>query len=197
MSQSQQADAIIRSHVLWAMGGGLIPIPLVDFAAVTAIQLELIKQLAELYGVDYSRSSGKTFVSALTGTTIASLGASLIKAIPGFGSILGGATMSLTSGASTYAVGQVAINHFLNNGTLENFVSDNIKKAYDSAFENGKSYASNLNDKKDEAADIFQSLEKLGKLKDQGILTEEEFQLKQQEPHTYPFREVLRGMRAS
>jgi uncharacterized protein (DUF697 family) len=181
MSQSQQADAIIRSHVLWAMGGGLIPIPLVDFAAVTAIQLELIKQLAELYGVDYSRSSGKTFVSALTGTTIASLGASLIKAIPGFGSILGGATMSLTSGASTYAVGQVAINHFLNNGTLENFVSDNIKKAYDSAFENGKSYASNLNEKQDEAADIFQSLEKLGKLKDQGILTEEEFQSKKKQ----------------
>jgi uncharacterized protein (DUF697 family) len=181
MSQSQQADAIIRSHVLWAMGGGLIPIPLVDFAAVTAIQLELIKQLAELYGVDYSRSSGKTFVSALTGTTIASLGASLIKAIPGFGSILGGATMSLTSGASTYAVGQVAINHFLNNGTLENFVSDNIKKAYDSAFENGKSYASNLNEKQDEAADIFQSLEKLGKLKDQGILTEEEFQAKKKQ----------------
>jgi uncharacterized protein (DUF697 family) len=181
MSQSQQADAIIRSHVLWAMGGGLIPIPLVDFAAVTAIQLELLKQLAELYGVDYSRSSGKTFVSALTGTTIASLGASLIKAIPGFGSILGGATMSLTSGASTYAVGQVAINHFLNNGTLENFVSDNIKKAYDSAFENGKSYASNLNEKQDEAADIFQSLEKLGKLKDQGILTEEEFQSKKKQ----------------
>lgn len=34
MSQRTQAEAIIRSHVLWAMGGGLIPIPLVDFAAV-------------------------------------------------------------------------------------------------------------------------------------------------------------------
>ncbi|MEM1292729.1 MAG: GTPase, partial [Cyanobacteria bacterium P01_H01_bin.162] len=38
MTQQNQANAIIRSHVLWATGGGLIPIPLVDFAAVTAIQ---------------------------------------------------------------------------------------------------------------------------------------------------------------
>jgi hypothetical protein len=71
MSQRTQADAIIRSHVLWAMGGGLIPIPLVDFAAVTAVQLEMLQQLAHLYGVDYSRSNGKAFVSALTGTTLA------------------------------------------------------------------------------------------------------------------------------
>ena len=36
-SRKAQAEAIIRSYVLWSMGGGLIPIPLVDFAAVTAI----------------------------------------------------------------------------------------------------------------------------------------------------------------
>jgi len=44
MNKQTQAEAIIRSHVLWAMGGGLIPIPLVDFAAVTAIQL--VKRLS-------------------------------------------------------------------------------------------------------------------------------------------------------
>ncbi len=182
MSKQTQAEAIIRSHVLWAMGGGLIPIPLVDFAAVTAIQLEMLQQLAQLYGVNYSRSQGKTFVSALTGTTIASLGASFLKAIPGIGSILGGASMSLASGASTYAVGQVAISHFSSGGSLSNFVEEQIKTVYDSAFEQGKNYVSNLeNEKGNEAADIYQALEKLGKLRDQGILTEEEFQMKKQE----------------
>ncbi|MEM9137012.1 MAG: DUF697 domain-containing protein, partial [Cyanobacteria bacterium P01_F01_bin.42] len=122
MSKRTQADAVIRSHVLWAMGGGLIPIPLVDFAAVTAIQLEMLQQLAQIYGVDYSRSLGKAFVSALTGTTIARLGASLLKAIPGVGTVLGSASMALASGASTYAVGQVAISHFSNGGSLSNFV---------------------------------------------------------------------------
>lgn len=181
MSQRSQADAIIRTHVLWAMGGGLIPLPLVDFAAVTAIQLEMLQQLARLYQVNYSESTGKAFVSALTGTTIARLGASFVKAIPGIGTIIGGASMSLTSGASTYALGQVAINHFSNSGTLNNFVEDQLKTAYDSAFQQGKSYVSDLEKEKDQAGDIYQAIEKLGKLKSQGILTEEEFQAKKKE----------------
>ncbi|MBD1910305.1 DUF697 domain-containing protein [Leptolyngbya sp. PL-A3] len=182
MSQNTQAEAIIRTHVLWAMGGGLIPIPLVDFAAVTAIQLEMLQQLAQLYGVDYSKSNGKAFVSALTGTSLARLGASFLKALPGVGTLVGGASMALTSGASTYAVGQVAVNHFSNSGTLNNFVEDQLKTIYDSAFERGKTYVSDLeNDKGDDAAKIFQTLEQLGKLKEQGVLTEEEFQAKKQE----------------
>ncbi|MEL6402476.1 MAG: DUF697 domain-containing protein [Cyanobacteria bacterium J06626_4] len=182
MTQQNQANAIIRSHVLWATGGGLIPIPLVDFAAVTAIQLEMLQQLARLYSVDYSPSIAKTFVTALTGTTLARLGASFIKAIPGIGTMIGGASMALTSGASTYAVGQVAVNHFANGGTLNNFVEDQVKTAYDSAFERGKGYVSDLeNEKGDDAANIYEALEKLGQLKDQGILTEEEFQTKKQE----------------
>lgn len=176
-----KAQSIIRSHVLWAMGGGLIPIPLVDFAAVTAIQLEMLQQLADLYGVDYSKSNGKTFVSALTGTTVARLGASFLKAIPGVGTVLGGASMSLASGASTYAVGQVAIDHFTNSGNLSNFVEDQLKKAYEDAFQKGKSYVSDLEDNKNEAANIYQALEELGRLKDRGILTEEEFQAKKKQ----------------
>ncbi len=182
MGQKSQAEAIIRSHVLWAMGGGLIPIPLVDFAAVTAIQLEMLQQLAHLYGVNYSQSSGKAFVSALTGTTLASLGASFLKAIPGIGSIIGGTSMAIASGASTYAIGQVAINHFSSGGSLSNFVEENVKAAYDSAFETGKDYVSDLkNEKSNDAADIYQTLEKLGQLRNQGILSEEEFQAKKTE----------------
>jgi uncharacterized protein (DUF697 family) len=182
MSQHTQAESIIRSHVIWAMGGGLIPIPLVDFAAVTAIQLEMLQQLAHLYGVDYSRSMGKTFVSALTGTTLARIGASFLKAVPGIGTIIGGTSMALTSGASTYAVGQVAISHFAGGGSLSSFVEEQVKAVYDSAFEQGKSYVSDLEEEQgDEAAKIYQALEKLGQLKEQGILTDEEFQAKKQE----------------
>ncbi len=181
MSRHLEAEKIIRSHVLWAMGGGLIPIPLVDFAAVTAIQLEMLQQLARLYNVDYSQSTAKTFVSALTGTTIARIGASMLKAIPGVGSLVGGASMSLMSGASTYAVGQVAINLYSTSGGLNNFNTEQVKRAYEQAYEQGKSYVSDLEDKEDEAANIYQALENLGKLKEQGILTEEEFQAKKKQ----------------
>ncbi len=178
------AEAVIRSHVIWAMGAGLIPIPLVDFAAVTAIQLDMLKELALVYDVEYSQSTGKAFVSAITGTTIARLGASLVKGIPGIGTILGGASMALTSGASTYAVGQVAINYFSTSGNLSGFDPNEAKKAYESAFERGKSYASDLEKDKsttNQAGEIFQSLERLGKLKEQGVISEEEFLQKKQE----------------
>jgi len=181
VSKKEEIDSVIRSHVLWAMGGGLIPIPLVDIAAVTGIQLDMLKQLAALHDVDYSASSGKAFVSALTGSTFAALGSSLVKIIPGIGTILGVVSMSMLSGASTYAVGQVAVTYFSASGSLADVDLSTAKKAYKKAFEKGKSYVSDLDDKKEEAADIFEKLEKLGKLKEQGVLSEEEFEAKKKE----------------
>ena len=85
----------------------MIPIPMLDFTAVTAIQIDMLSQLSTLYGADYTASTGKTFVAALTGSTFAKIGASLVKIVPGIGTMIGGLSMSIMSGASTYAVGQV------------------------------------------------------------------------------------------
>jgi uncharacterized protein (DUF697 family) len=181
MSKSLEAERIIRSHVVWAMGAGLIPLPLIDFVAVTAIQLEMLQQLARLYGANYSENMGKNFVSALTGTTFARLAASAFKAIPGVGSFLGGAAMSIMSGASTYAVGQVAVNIFSTSGSLIDIDIDKVKTAYEDAYKKGKTYVSDLKDKEEEAADVYQKLEKLGKLKEMGVISQEEFQQKKKE----------------
>ena len=88
-----ETERIVRSRVLWAMGAGLIPVPLVDFAAVTGIQVEMLKQLSEVHGLDFQESIGKNIATALTGTTLAALGASLLKVIPVIGSIIGGRSM--------------------------------------------------------------------------------------------------------
>ena len=93
----EQADAIIKKHVLLSIGGGLIPIPLVDMAAVTALQVSMLEQLADVYGIGYNRSIAKSFIGGLTGSIGAKVGASLIKAIPGVGSVIGGVAMSATS----------------------------------------------------------------------------------------------------
>ncbi len=181
----EQADAMIKKHVLFSMGGGLIPIPLVDIAAVTAFQVSMLEQLADIYGIVYNRSIGKSFIAALTGSTVAKLGASLIKAIPGVGSFIGGVAMSAMSGASTYAVGQVAIIQFESEGTLEDIDLDEAKEAYDVAFEEGKEVVEEMEKEKakeEETAeqpetpdDVLQALEKLGELKEKGILTDAEF----------------------
>ena len=93
------AQDIVKSHVIYSLGAGLVPVPLLDIAAVSAVQLDMLKQLAKLYGKDFKESAGKSWISAITGSTMARMGASLVKTIPGIGSILGGVTMSVLSGA--------------------------------------------------------------------------------------------------
>ena len=201
MSIRTDADKIVRSHVLWAMGGGLIPIPVLDFATVTVVQLEMLQQLAQIYEVNYSQNTAKAFVSALTGTAFARMGASIVKSIPGIGTVVGGASMSLMSGASTYAIGKVAISLFSTSRNLDNFNEEQIKNDYKDAYEKGKNYVSDLQKNKDDASTsaqaflldlqkqnkqnetskIFQSLENLGKLKEKGILSELEFKIKKQQ----------------
>lgn len=188
-----EANKIVREHILWSMGAGLVPIPMFDLAAVTAVQVSMLQKLAELYEVDSSEVNLTTLVSALSGTTFAKIGSSLIKAIPGVGSLIGGVSMSVTSGASTYAVGEVAIAHLEATGSFMHIDMDAAKQAYNDAFEKGKAVAQELKAEKDGSngmatktadvasatvegeEDILSTLEKLADLRERGVLTEEEF----------------------
>ncbi|MEO8705667.1 MAG: DUF697 domain-containing protein [Kofleriaceae bacterium] len=149
LARQQRADRVIKKHVLWASGAGLIPVPLADLAAVTAVQVSMLEDLSKIYQVQASGPVLKSFVTALTGGMLARLGASAIKAIPGIGSFLGGASMSIMSGASTYAVGQVAKSQLATTGNLEKIDLDKAKRAYTQAYESGKEYVSSL--KKDDS----------------------------------------------
>lgn len=169
-----RADSMIRKHVVWSSGAGLIPIPLADVAAVTAVQVSMLQDLTKLYGAELSEPALQNFVTALTGGMLARIGASAIKAIPGIGTLLGGASMAIMSGASTYAVGQVAKNYLENGGNLATVDLASAKRDYSKAYESGKTYVANLN--KEQDADIITKLERLGALRSNGTLTEEEFQ---------------------
>jgi len=107
MTKTEQVDKIINNHVLYSMGLGIVPIPLIDIVGVTAAQLDMLSQIGKVYGKPFSDIAGKSFIASVTGTSMARIGASFIKAIPGIGSIIGGVSMSIMSGASTYALGQV------------------------------------------------------------------------------------------
>lgn len=190
-----KADKVINSHVLVAMGAGAIPIPIVDVAAVTAIQLDMIRELSYIYDTDFSESIGKNIISAVAGSTLAKIGASLVKTIPVVGSFLGGVGMVALSGASTYAMGQVFIKHLKSGGILSNFDFDWAKKMYKEEFEKGKKYASDLakeekvkkksgesnGDANDKMKEVFSAIEQLNDLKERGILSDDEFQAKKEE----------------
>ena len=116
-TRAKHADSIIRNHMIWSMGAGFIPVPIVDLFAVTAIQLDMIRQISRVYDVDFKETSGKAIITSLSGTSIARMGSRAVKFIPGVGSILGGVTMAVLSGGSTYALGEVFKKHFETSGT--------------------------------------------------------------------------------
>jgi uncharacterized protein (DUF697 family) len=181
-NRQDRANDAVRTRMLVALGAGLVPFPIVDIAAVTGVQLDMISRLCRIYGVDYSESIGKSLLSALAGSTLARIGASLVKTIPVAGPFLGGVSMAVLSGATTFALGQVFISHFENGGTLQDFDFKAYQKYYEENLELGKKVASKLKQEQgSQSQDAFARLEKLNKLKEKGIITEEEFQRKKEE----------------
>lgn len=179
--KEEEISRIIRNHVIASMAtGALVPIPGVDIAAVTGVQLNMILKLSELYGKEYSESSARAWVGALAGGLAARLGASAVKLIPGVGTLLGGASMAIMSGASTYAMGQVIVKHYESGGTQYDFDPDRFKTLFKEQFEKGKNFAEDLKKKKRERSgasnDAMQRLQELADMRDAGILSEEEFQ---------------------
>jgi uncharacterized protein (DUF697 family) len=170
---------LIRQHVIWAIGAGLVPIPVVDVAAVTLIQMDMLKQLAALYEVDFQENLGRAFVSSLTGSTFALVGSTLIKAIPGVGSLIGGLSMSALAGASTYAIGKVAADSFAAGKSLGGIDLAAARAAYERALEEGKGFVQGIDRRQSE--DIFEQVRKLGALRDEGLISAEEFEAKKQE----------------
>ncbi len=140
----EKADEIVRSSVLWSMGLGLIPFPVADIVAVTAVQIDMIKEVSSVYEVDFSENQVKSWISALSGSILSRLAANALKLIPVYGSIIGGVSMAALSGASTYAIGQVFIKHFESGGTFLDFDVEDFKAFYEEQFEKGKAYAEDL-----------------------------------------------------
>lgn len=189
-NKTSHANTIIKNHIIWSMGAGFIPVPIADLFAVTAVQLDMIRQLSRLYDVDFKETSGKAIITSLSGASVARMGARAIKFIPGVGSAIGGITLAVLSGASTYALGQVFSTHFENGGTFLDFDISRVKRMYDEQFEKGKEVARDIrneqNDKTVEAEiekdaavaneDPITRLKELAQLKESGVITEEEFE---------------------
>ena len=178
--KERNAERIISTHVLWSVGAGLMPLPVFDMVAVTAIQVDMLNQLAVEYEADLPANTGKAFVAALTGSTFARVGASMLKLIPGVGSVIGGISMSVMSGASTYAVGQVAKGYFTSGTDLSRADVGEAKKAYSQEFEQGKQVVSDLDKDNQTSSETykaaFEAIATLEKLIEKGLVTQEEFE---------------------
>ncbi|HEY8036300.1 MAG TPA: DUF697 domain-containing protein [Methylobacter sp.] len=146
------AEDLVKKSMYASMAAGLVPVPIFDFLAVSAIQMEMLRRLSHVYGVTFMEGKGKNALAALIGgsfpTSVAPLVASLTKMIPLVGSTIGAISLPLVSGASTYAVGKVFIQHFESGGTFLTFDPEKVRAYYAEKFKEGKAVASSQEVKK-------------------------------------------------
>ncbi len=149
---NERSDKVIENSVIWAMAASLIPIPFADMIAVTVIQADMVRRLAEINGVTPNNANIESWLGTLSGGVLSKLGAQALKLIPGWGSIAGGVGMAVLSGASTYAAGKTFSKHFKEGGDLEDFDTDAVKGFYDEQFVKGRDFAKKMKDEVEKRA---------------------------------------------
>lgn len=120
------AAAIVQEHAALAMAASMLPVPFVEFAAVSAVHLKMMEELTREYRQEFRPQRAKAIITAtLSGCTSyyldAFVAASLAKFIPGLGSLVALVTLPSIAGGLTYALGRVFIGHLEKGGSLLDF----------------------------------------------------------------------------
>lgn len=140
-----EAKKIVAKYTYISMGTALIPIPILDMAAITAVELRMLQKLCLNYDMEFSNEKGKSFLAALTGGYHAGLvTGSLLKTVPMIGLTWALASTGLATGAITYAVGVLFVKHFESGGTFLDFTPAKKKKAFQDEYNDGLKIASKM-----------------------------------------------------
>ncbi len=140
----KQAQAIVRKYMYFCAGAGLVPVPFLDIGSVSVLQMDMLRHICQTYNIPFDDSLVKRALLALVGSSVPRIAASLIKAIPGIGTWIGDLSMAVLAATSTYAIGQVFIQHFEAGGNMHNFKVSDFKKVYDELLVKGKEMADTL-----------------------------------------------------
>ena len=120
-----RARKLVERFSLYSGVAGLLPVPVVDVAAVGGVQLQMLRRISQLYDVPFSKNRGKAIMASLAGTMIpASTGlgvASMAKSVPVAGTAIGAMTAPALSVGATYVIGMAFVEHFARGGTLLDF----------------------------------------------------------------------------
>jgi CRP-like cAMP-binding protein/uncharacterized protein (DUF697 family) len=127
LAELRRSDAVtvVERFTFWSGVAGLVPVPLLDLAAVGGVQIQMLRSISKIYGVPFSENKGKALILSLAGSMIpASSGlgaASVTKGVPIVGTAIGTVAMPALSAGATYAIGMAFIEHFAIGGTLLDF----------------------------------------------------------------------------
>jgi uncharacterized protein (DUF697 family) len=136
------ANEVIKKYAAYSAGAGLIPIPTLDIAAITGVQLKMVADLAKIYDVPFENDRVRPILASLIGGYVATkvgygIGGSLLKTVPLFGQVFGVLSVPAFGAGMAWAVGRVFVQHFASGGTFLDFDPDKVR-AY---FKSGKTAA--------------------------------------------------------
>jgi len=126
-----QAQSMITGHAMMAGAFGANPIPLVSFVTevgVFLLQARLIRNLGNFYGHELGKKDVAAMMAGTFGLGMARAAVvQLVKFVPVWGSVVGGATAF----TATYALGETVLRHFEAGGDLASLTKREAKKVFD------------------------------------------------------------------
>ncbi len=144
MKRIDKAHGSVKNYTMGAMAVGLVPIPVADMVALSAIQMKMVHSVAGIYDVPFSKNVAKSIIGSMLGSsiavTLAMPVASFIKVIPIIGQSSGTISTALIGSASTYAIGKIFVEHFESGGTFLDFDEEKAKNHFKELYEEGRAF---------------------------------------------------------
>jgi len=105
--KAKEAQRVIAGAVTAAVGAAATPIPLSDAALLVPIQLGMMAKIAQIYKVKLEKATMVAIASTAAATQAGRAAfTSLLKLVPGAGTLAGGAIAASVASAFTIAMGQ-------------------------------------------------------------------------------------------
>ncbi len=135
------AGSVVNKSMLCSAALGIVPVSLINWAGLTAIQVVMLKKLGNMYDVPFRQDVVKKLIGVLVaGATPTLPSAALALAlgrIPVIGAPLRFCTLPVVSAAFTYALGKVFVQHFESGGTFLSFDPAAVKAYFAAEFKKG------------------------------------------------------------
>ena len=134
-----RAMKIVKTWSQLSVAAGIVPVPFVDIALVSGIQVKMIYDLCQVYNIPFEKKSAVAVASGLVGGSVSAvvariLGEMALKSIPYVEQVM----QPTLSFATTYSMGYVFVKHFENAGTLMNFDASKMNMYFHEQFEKSK-----------------------------------------------------------
>ena len=127
------AHKIVARWSRWSLAASVVPLPLLDMAAISGVQVKMIYELCKTYEVDFEHKAAVAIASGVAGgaavqTLAGVIAKQMLRFAPGVGQIFMFAVEPLMSYVTTQAIGLAFISHFEDDGRMHDFNPEKIKQ---------------------------------------------------------------------